>query len=460
MNILVIDDEPLIHISIEKLIHSCFSDANVFHAYNGNEMLTVLSQREFLLAFVDIKMPGLSGLEAIRQAKELAPMTKYYIMTGFNEFEYAKQAIKLKVEDYLMKPLDRKTIQETIQTALQLDRTARRERKNVFRNWMETTLNGRESSLGEYNGYYCSLILVTVDHCEFPKNTLVKTLMPYDDNFVSCFVGNHILLLCFSADFEVLQQIRANLSAQTYNNGITLFSSSIMRNTKNMKLALKQLLQYSSLRIIFGIEKFYFLKPLLNNESILLSFCQLCISWQNAYQSKNYTDFVNLSDRICTHSENNETYLKYRDHILNFFAQVLALDHISASDTATLKKCFQECARKLLPASGSDRTIDAIIEFIQSHYCENLSAASLSERFGLSANYISSLLKQELGIRYNDYITQLRLNHAKELLITTNHSVKDITVACGYFSQSHFTKLFLEHIGCTPAEYRKNTKKK
>lgn len=460
MNILVIDDEPLIHISIEKLIHSCFSDANVFHAYNGNEMLNVLSQREFLLAFVDIKMPGPSGLEAIRQAKEIAPMTRYYIMTGFNEFEYAKQAIKLKVEDYLMKPLDRKTIQETIESALQLDRTARRERKNVFRNWMETTLNGRESSLGKYNGYYCSLILVTVDHSEFPRDTLVKALMLYDDNFVSCFVGDHVLLLCFSADFEILQQIRANLSAQTYNDGITLFSSSIMRNTKNMKLALEQLLKYSSLRIIFGIEKFYFLKPLLDKDPDLLSFCQLCIAWQKAYQDKNYTDFVNLSDRICAQLESNDGYQKYHNNLLDFFAQILAADLIPISNSAELRKYLQEYARRLLPETGSDRTVDAIVAFIQSHYCENLSAASLSERFGLSANYISSLLKQELGIRYNDYITQLRLNHAKELLITTKRSVKDITVACGYFSQSHFTKLFLEHVGCTPAEYRKSIQKK
>ena len=73
MNILVIDDEPLIHISIEKLIHACSEDIQVFHAYNGNEMLAALSQRDFLLAFVDIKMPGISGLEAIRQAKEIAP---------------------------------------------------------------------------------------------------------------------------------------------------------------------------------------------------------------------------------------------------------------------------------------------------------------------------------------------------------------------------------------------------
>ncbi len=89
-------------------------------------------------------MPGLTGLEAIRLAKEASPSTRYYIMTGFDEFEYAKQAVKLKVEDYLMKPLDQKTIWETIQTARALEYSTLREKKTVFRNWLENVINHRK----------------------------------------------------------------------------------------------------------------------------------------------------------------------------------------------------------------------------------------------------------------------------------------------------------------------------
>ena len=85
-----------------------------------------------------------------------------------------------------------------------------------------------------------------------------------------------------------------------------------------------------------------------------------------------------------------------------------------------------------------------MIRFIEEHYREDISAADLSERFGLSASYISSLLKTALGVRYSDYVAGLRLNHAKELLATTHMTVKDITVECGWYSQSYFTKLFIE----------------
>lgn len=47
------------------------------------------------------------------------------------------------------------------------------------------------------------------------------------------------------------------------------------------------------------------------------------------------------------------------------------------------------------------------------------------------------------------------MNRAKELLLSTSQSVKEITSACGYYSQSHFTKLFMEHEGCTPTEFRR-----
>ena len=133
MKILIIDDEPLIHISIEKLIHNYCETIEVFHAYNGQEMQLLLQKHDFLLAYVDIKLPGISGLEAIRCGKEISPNTIYYIMTGFDSFEFAKEAIKLKVEDYLMKPLDYDTIVHTIQYAQNSYDAYKKEQKSLFR---------------------------------------------------------------------------------------------------------------------------------------------------------------------------------------------------------------------------------------------------------------------------------------------------------------------------------------
>lgn len=455
MKILITDDEPLIHISIEKLILSCSDTYEVFHAYNGQEALTLLKEHHFFLAFIDIKMPGISGLETIKTAKEFSPFTRYYIMTGFDEFEYAKQAIKLKVDDYLMKPLDRKTIEETIHAAEQMERISKREIKTAFRNWLESTLNHRKSTLEAYTDYYCSLLLIAIDQPSFPQETLLKNFISYNDCFVSSFSGNEIFLLCFSRDADILRQMYQKLAVQTYTDGITLFSSSIVRDTTQLTENLLQLRRCSCLRVLLGIEKFYHLKPLLNSEAELFQFCQLCLSWQTACIEKNYNTFINSASLICNRLEQQAMWQKYEKQIYSFFARTLEATAPLPTQSTELLQYFHTYARALLPMPQKNTLTETIIQYINEHYCDNISTARLSEHFGLSANYISNLLKQELGIRYNDYITQLRLNRAKELLLSTSQSVKDITAACGYYSQSHFTKLFIDKENCTPTEYRK-----
>ncbi len=456
MNILVIDDEPLIHLSIEKLILSYRNDIQVFHAYNGHQMLELLTEHRFQLAYVDIKMPGLTGLDAILFAKEVSPDTRYYIMTGFNEFEYAKQAVKLKVEDYLMKPLDLHTIQATIQAAEQMELSGLRERKAVFRNWLENIINHRQGTLGKYEGYYGFVILITIDNVSLPPESFLEKLKPYEDSFVSSFSDNQIILLYFSKDPEYLRSILKNLSSQVYTDGVSFFTSSVTCSRERLKSDLQSLLQHSCLRVLKGSEQFYYLKPLLDCEPQLLQFSSLCVRWQAACFQKDYNEFINYSALVCSRLAQLEELKSYWENILSFFTITMGVPPSLPACAEDLKQYFQEYAKQFLQSSENSRPVRTIIQYIQEHYCENLSIASLAERFGFSANYISNLLKQELGISYSKYITQLRLNRAKELLLCTGQSVKDITATCGYYSQSHFTKLFMEYEGCTPTEYRRH----
>ena len=456
MNILVVDDEPLIHISIEKLIQSGEKGVSVFHAYNGREMLERLAEHHFSLAYVDIKMPGISGLEALKKAREISPFTSYYIMTGFDEFEYAKQAIKLKVNDYLMKPLDLKTIQETIQSARLQQQKNLEHKKNLFRNWLESTLNRRESSFGEYTGIYCCLLLVTMDMEGIPKIDVTLPFQSYEDNIVSVFTEEGLLLLCFSEKYEHIRHMLKDLSGCSYPSGVTCFASSVTREQEEIRAVLPLLVKYASLRVVLGLNRFYYMNPLQNYEASLLGFCQLAVQMQTAYRAKEYTKFSNAGGLLLNQYHLLDSIEKYRKYVTDYLSLILRC-HIDAhADTGTLAGLFDQAGKELLNAPTMESKAQSIVRFIQEHYHENISAAELASHFGLSANYISNLLKSTLGIRYNDYVTQLRLNHAKELLVSTHLSIKDVTAACGYYSQSHFTKLFIDHVGCTPVEYRKN----
>lgn len=452
MNILIADDEPLIHISIEKLLSRCRPDLNIVHAYSGREMLKWLEDLDISLAYVDIKMPGISGLEAIRQGRERSPHTRYYIMTGFDEFEYAKQAIRLKVDDYLMKPLDLPTVKETLEAALKIGEQQEAQKKDVFRNWLESALNGRQGSLGAYSGYFWGLILVCLD-CPMPSGEVLGPLSGHEQNMVSVLWENRLFLMVFSEKGEQVHNALAELSRASYPRGVACFGAPALSGPKELPILLPKLERVSCLRVLLGYGRFYWLTPLLSSPSWQLSFCQACVSWQSAWQKKDYAGCLTASALICSQYARLSLPPKARQAMEEFFQLTAGLK--LPENPRDLEAAFNQAKNALLAAPEPDGRAEAIVRFIQEHYREDISAAELAGRFGLSPSYISSLLKQTLGIRYSEYVTQLRLGYAKKLLLSTRKSIKEITADCGYYSQSHFTKLFLEKEGCTPLEYRK-----
>ena len=122
----------------------------------------------------------------------------YYIMTGFDEFEYAKQAIKLKVDDYLMKPLDLKTIRETVEAARSQVLLNLEHKKNVFRNWLESTLNRRESYFNEFTGHYCGLMMVNVDSGGISPEQIQSPFQSYDGHLVSVFTEHGLMPVSYT----------------------------------------------------------------------------------------------------------------------------------------------------------------------------------------------------------------------------------------------------------------------
>lgn len=463
MNILIVDDEPLIHISIERLIQDSSGEEQIFHAYNGREMLANMEEQEIHLVFVDIKMPGISGLEAIKKARERWPYVRYYIMTGFDEFEYAKQAVKLKVDDFLMKPLDGKTIREIL-TAVRLQCYLKEEhRKNMFRNWLESTLNGRKGYLGECSGYYATMMVVNIDRPKTegdPDGFLADLFREYSSRMVSVFTEEGLVLLAFGEKAQSLLEIQRRMAAFGYPEGITCTGTSVTKDYEALKMELGELFEYSCLRAVLGTGRFYYLRPLKDAGEERLDLCRRCVGCQKEYQKKNYTAFLNESQQLirllCTSQELKSARVSLRDFIFLSTGIRIRED----ADEEDLKYAFEQGAGRLVEAPKADERIEPIIQFIKEHYREDLSASDLSRRFGLSAGYISSLLKQTLGLRYSDYVTSLRLNRAKELLAGTGMPVKEIMADCGYYSQSYFTRLFLEREGCTPMEYRKMRREK
>lgn len=103
--------------------------------------------------------------------------------------------------------------------------------------------------------------------------------------------------------------------------------------------------------------------------------------------------------------------------------------------------------------------IEQIITEIQEHYTENITLTELAKKYGISVGYLSSLIKENVGLSYSDYVTARRIQKAKELLEDETLSIEQIAEQTGYNDYYYFTKVFKKTLGISPSKYRKNYKK-
>ena len=108
------------------------------------------------------------------------------------------------------------------------------------------------------------------------------------------------------------------------------------------------------------------------------------------------------------------------------------------------------------PEKQEERTITGITRYLQEHLAEEISLSVLAEQFHLNAQYISQLFKSEIGVNFLAYLTSIRMEKAKRLLLTTPLSIAEVAEQSGYGDYRVFTKVFKKSEGVTPSQYRRD----
>lgn len=112
MKILIVDDEPMVLEETKDVIQGVCQDADIFCAGGGKKALKTAEENQIDIAFLDIEMPGMSGLELSQKLKEIYPDTNIIFVTTYSE--YALEAFSLYASGYLMKPLQKKEVEEAL----------------------------------------------------------------------------------------------------------------------------------------------------------------------------------------------------------------------------------------------------------------------------------------------------------------------------------------------------------
>ena len=143
--------------------------------------------------------------------------------------------------------------------------------------------------------------------------------------------------------------------------------------------------------------------------------------------------------------------LKITDYILK---PVNYEEFGSCIDNLKIALFQQESARE--EPQEEERPILAITRYLQEHLSEDVSLSVLAEEFHLSAQYISQLFKNEIGVNFLAYFTNIRMERAKKLLLSSSASIGEIAEQLGFGDYRVFTKVFKKAEGVTPSQYRRD----
>ena len=108
------------------------------------------------------------------------------------------------------------------------------------------------------------------------------------------------------------------------------------------------------------------------------------------------------------------------------------------------------------PEQSEEHVINVITRYLQKHLSEEMSLSVLADEFHLNPQYISRLFKNEIGVNFLTYLTNIRMEKAKKLLLSTALSITDVAERAGYTDYRVFTKVFKKTEGVTPSQYRRD----
>ncbi|CAM3172960.1 response regulator [Paenibacillus taichungensis] len=507
--VLLIDDEPLALEGLQLWIpwESLGFEVCALCS-NGAEGLQRMEEQKPDLVVVDIHMPIMNGLEMIEEWRRRGNwLTKFIILTGYSDFEFARKALKFKVSGYLLKPLDEEQAESEIRTMgmellkeqeqLYIGQIAWREQEILT---MKEALLGKvrspEStqliqSLSQSAESWC-VCLVQVSEKEFGQwSSLASEVLNGKHVIYFIRMRNDLVSIVFGDVSSGPQRTSENLRTlleglarrlagfRTYM-AIGSAESSLHRISNSRITAEKALLhafyeaEVNSIMDYADLQNRDFQRHNKQVELIerVLGALQL-IDYAN-YQSA--VEFMEQSFRqMRVHPDEARKFVIYLLHEIRAYVrsqmaedsenyrlfEIPDLDEtlLTFDDLiGMLRSCGRVCFEILLKESvfEAQGIVQDINDYIHAHFREGLTIKLLAERFFLHPAYLGQLLIRKNGIGFNELLHNLRVEEACRLLHMNQYKNSEVSEKVGYANYHHFLKQFEKRMGMSPNEYKKN----
>lgn len=512
-NILLTDDEQIVIDSIKFIIDKNFAGQVTVHtALSGTEALEIATKQDIDIIFMDINMPGLSGLETVSCITKLKPDIVIIILSAFDRFQYAQEAMNLGAFKYITKPVNRNVIIQTIRSAMNAvdNNRGKQNADQEFHKKMDMVSpliesdfiyacifnNDSNFDLSAYLDYFN---LSGYPWCfasfEFPNITADNQLKIYkevrnifkenQECLVSSFMMNRIAVLFpilnQNADTtEIHEQLSKIYSTLSFNigAGIKAGVSSITSDVLMLKQTYNESIYAlnkvpSTGGIVFTGRN----SPVgLETQEDVTSFRSILLSRLKAGDSTGVKSTFELYCNKLTETENDLNKIKNAFFELIVTARNIAADINSSfqsnnfsdsfsvlseqTDLIMLKNYVQKTLLEYISVIVSIKEhkenpiIKKVCDYIYEHTDSDISLELMAEYVNVSSFYLSKLFKEEKGVTFVNFVNDTRLEKSRDLLKSTELSIKEVTAAVGYNDQNYFSRIFRNKYGITPTEFR------
>lgn len=460
--IAVCDDEKLIRNGISKFIGESFENAEVVASLSdGEEVIELLKTSSVDIIITDIRMKKVDGIAVAEYIAEKSPRTKFIFITGYQMFEYAQKAINLKASGFVSKPIDFEELKRLVKACMdEMEKTTNFAISTSNR--MVMLHNSVKENIRNY--YYGEMSL----------QAFRKAIENQDPEILE---KNAELVHFSAASGEIKSDDPYRIwddFADMENEFFKAFT--VVGNSKNAVLVIV----FSRMDSVSYRKMTDYLNELKKNVKIACraEFSYNCIPLDNVcdiyVQNDRYFTELYLDRALAKNGEGVKDAEKIMMYSLSFNRIRSVADEILKSavnedrdkvqkikhslESARIRDDFKDIFKEMRSlrferTNGDSAVITKALEYINNNYGSEISLNTLSDHLCISTAHFSRIFKRDTGKNFKDYVTDFRINKAKELFAKGRYSVKEVSYKVGFQNPLYFGQVFKRNVGMTPHEY-------
>ncbi len=513
--VLLVDDEVFVRKGLRSLINwQEFGFEICWEADNGEDAFTIILEEKPDLVITDVRMPVVDGLTLIKKVREIENQTKFIIVSGFNDFSYAQQAVKYNVIDFVLKPIDQEELEETLgklAKKLDLEKTEIVKQKKVTLD--QTIAKLLEGNLGEDAMKEC-LDILNIGSDEVCYYLLIEV--------------NNLKNVTEESSLEGFASIVREGAENINENKNEVLVHEHQDHTVGVLLPSTNLKRFKGDVTLYAVE---LKKHIAKKTDIDITFCigkkaenitELKASYETANEIRSYKyilpndqpiTYEKVSDLVVNYNElDNKLYVSLMEEIEenNLEAIKLTIEEIfeqfrtkhfaPKSVKTSINRCIHGVIQTVTSMEGDETSLSKlkpmvywedsnltlaelrkrfssfIIEgasiiqtlrkenmkgdiykikaYIENNYHQNISLKSIANKFYMNPVYMGQLFKKTFGVYFKEFLLKIRIDEAKKLLRQTDMRVYEVADKVGFGSTDYFVTQFEKINKMTPTEYR------